>query len=141
MELNTIIERLNEQWTDIYYLLHYVHEDQLTHQAIRLLQHIEKNENATIGDLAKQLNVSHNTASEHTKRLIQKGFAKKQRSNVDERKVFVTLTDKGRDVLHRHTRLDENKLKKVLENFSASDLELLQKAFSLLSEGAKKCLR
>ncbi len=141
MQLDNMIETINEQWTDIYYLLHYVHDDNITHQAIRLLQHIEKNKETTMGDLAKHLSVSHNTASEHTKRLIKKGLVTKRRSSIDERKVFVTLTEEGRNVLYRHTRLDKDKLRKVLENLRTSDLEIIQKAFSILNEGAKKCLR
>ncbi|KXG10924.1 Organic hydroperoxide resistance transcriptional regulator [Anoxybacillus sp. P3H1B] len=141
MSLDDMIEAMNEQWTNIYYLLHYVHEEPLTHQAVRLLQYIEKNGEATIGDLAEHLHISHNTASEHTKRLIQKGFVTKQRSSRDERKVFVALTEEGRRVLYRHTRLDRDKLRKVLENFSSSDLEMIRKAFSMLSEEVEKCFR
>ncbi|WP_077616089.1 MarR family winged helix-turn-helix transcriptional regulator [Caenibacillus caldisaponilyticus] len=141
MQLDEMVETINEQWTDIYYLLHYVYDDNLSHQAIRLLQYIEKNEKATIGDLAKHLKVSHNTASEHTKRLMKKGLVTKRRSRTDERKVFVALTEKGRNVLYRHTRLDRDKLRKVLENLSPSDLEIIQKAFSVFSEGVKQCLR
>lgn len=141
MQLDEMVETINEQWTDIYYLLHYVYDDNLSHQAIRLLQYIEKNEKAIIGDLAKHLKVSHNTASEHTKRLMKKGLVTKRRSRTDERKVFVALTEKGRNVLYRHTRLDRDKLRKVLENLSPSDLEIIQKAFSVFSEGVKQCLR
>ncbi|MCI3988239.1 MarR family transcriptional regulator, partial [Bacillus vallismortis] len=72
--------KLNQQWTDIYYLLQYKHKDNISHQAIRLMQHIEKRGESTIGALAEYLSVSHNTASVHTKRLIQKGFAAKRRS-------------------------------------------------------------
>jgi len=137
MKLNTFIQTINDQWTDIYYYLHYVHKENITHQAIRLLQYIEKNEEATIGDLAKHLDVSHNTASEHIKRLIQKGYVTKQRSNQDERKVIVLLTEEGSNVLIRHTQLDQEKLRKVVESFSEEELETIQKAFSILSEGAR----
>jgi MarR family transcriptional regulator, organic hydroperoxide resistance regulator len=141
MQIDDIIEMINEQWTDIYYLLHYVHEDNITHQAIRLLQYIEKNKEATIGDLAKHLAVSHNTASEHIKRLIKKGLVTKRRSSVDERRVLVVLTEEGRRVLYRHTRLDKDKLKEIFKQMDQSDIELIQKAFTILSEGARKCLR
>ncbi|SFA42434.1 transcriptional regulator, MarR family [Parageobacillus thermantarcticus] len=141
MQIDDIIELINEQWTDIYYLLHYVHEDNITHQAVRLLQYIEKNKEATIGDLAKHLAVSHNTASEHIKRLIKKGLVTKRRSSVDERRVLVVLTEEGRRVLYRHTRLDKDKLKEIFKQMDQSDIELIQKAFTILSEGARKCLR
>uniref|UniRef100_UPI0035B5305C MarR family winged helix-turn-helix transcriptional regulator n=1 Tax=Parageobacillus toebii TaxID=153151 RepID=UPI0035B5305C len=79
--------------------------------------------------------------SEHTKRLIKKGLVSKKRSSLDERKVFVVLTEKGRHILYRHTRLDKEKLKKVLAQMDPCDAELIRKAFAILSEGAKKCLR
>ncbi len=41
MEMD-FIAKLNQQWTDIYYVLHYKHKDNISHQAIRLMQHIEK---------------------------------------------------------------------------------------------------
>ncbi|HCL4546766.1 MarR family transcriptional regulator [Clostridium botulinum] len=140
MELKNRIRIINEEWTDIYYLLHYIDKENLTHQAIRLLQYIDKNKETTIGDLAKHINTSSNTASEHIKRLIKKGLVTKQRSKVDERKVIVKITEEGKHTLHRHTNLDEAKLKKVLGSLTDSELEIIQKGFLILSEGAKKCL-
>jgi DNA-binding MarR family transcriptional regulator len=83
--------------------------------------------------------VTHNTASEHIKRLIKKGFVSKERSVEDERRVFVILTKEGSEVLYRNTRLDNEKLKNVLENLDTSDIEKIEKAFALLSQEAKKC--
>jgi DNA-binding MarR family transcriptional regulator len=139
MKLNNTIEVINQQWTDIYYSLHYVHQENISHQAIRILQHLEKNKNITVGNLANHLDVSHNTASEHTKRLIKKGYVTKKRSNQDERKVFVILTEKGTEILYRHTQLDKEKLGKVLQNLSDDDVETMIKALSTLSQAAKKC--
>lgn len=137
MELD-FINKLNQQWTDIYYSLHYKQKDNISHQAIRLMQHIEKQGEATIGALAEYLSVSHNTASEHTKRLIQKGLAAKRRSQQDERKVLVVLTKKGRSVLEQHTQLDKEKLKEIIERISSSEKELIQQAFEILSKEAKQ---
>ncbi|MEC1682287.1 MarR family winged helix-turn-helix transcriptional regulator [Bacillus mojavensis] len=137
MELD-FINKLNQQWTDIYYSLHYKQKDNISHQAIRLMQHIEKQGEATIGALAEYLSVSHNTASEHTKRLIQKGLAAKRRSQQDERKVLVVLTKKGRSVLEQHTQLDKEKLKEIIERISPSEKVLIQQAFEILSKEAKQ---
>ncbi|MCY9162678.1 MarR family transcriptional regulator [Bacillus atrophaeus] len=138
MEIDQSVNQLNLQWTDIYYSLHYKHEDNISHQAVRLLQYIDKNSESTIGNLADCLSISHNTASEHTKRLIQKGLAAKYRSEHDERKVFVALTEKGRLVLERNTQLDKEKLKSILERISVSERELIEKAFYILSKEAKQ---
>lgn len=137
MELD-FINKLNQQWTDIYYSLHYKQKDNISHQAIRLMRHIEKQGEATIGALAEYLSVSHNTASEHTKRLIQKGLAAKRRSQQDERKVLVVLTKEGRSVLEQHTQLDKEKLKEIIERISSSEKELIQQAFEILSKEAKQ---
>jgi DNA-binding MarR family transcriptional regulator len=137
MELD-FINKLNQQWTDIYYSLHYKQKDNISHQAIRLMQHIEKQGEATIGALAEYLSVSHNTASEHTKRLIQKGLAAKRRSQQDERRVLVVLTKEGRSVLEQHTQLDKEKLKEIIERISSSEKELIQQAFEILSKEAKQ---
>ncbi|MBO8171674.1 MAG: winged helix-turn-helix transcriptional regulator [Bacillaceae bacterium] len=130
---------LNQYWNTIYYCLHYPHKESISHQAVRLLQHIEMNGPSTIGQLAKWLSVSHNTASEHVKRLMGKGLIRKQRSPEDERKVFVALTEQGKTLLHRHTRLDESKLNRILENLSTEERATVEKAFQLLAEEAKQC--
>ena len=126
MEMD-FIAKLNQQWTDIYYVLHYKHKDNISHQAIRLMQHIEKQGEATIGALAEYLSVSHNTASEHTKRLIQKGLVAKRRSQQDERKVIVFLTQEGRSVLEQHTQLDKEKVTEIIKRLSTSEKEFLNR--------------
>nr|WP_242865550.1 hypothetical protein [Clostridium sporogenes] len=50
------------------------------------------------------------------------------------------ITEEDKYTLHRHTNLDEAKLKKVLGSLSDSELEIIQKGFLILSEGAKKYL-
>lgn len=42
MHKEEFIEAINQDWTDIYYHLHHKHHDGLSHQAVRLLQHLEK---------------------------------------------------------------------------------------------------
>ncbi|WP_243148750.1 MarR family winged helix-turn-helix transcriptional regulator [Clostridium sporogenes] len=69
--------------------------------------------------------------------MINKGFVTKQRSELDERKVIVKITEEDKYTSHRHTNLDEAKLKKVLGSLSDSELEII---FLILSEGAKKYL-
>ena len=139
MNINNKIKVLNEQWTDIYYSLHYVDKENLSHQVIRILQFIDKNKEATIGDLSKHINTSVNTSSEHIKRLIKKGFVDKYRSNEDERITLVTIIEVGKSALNRHTHLDEDKLKQIFETLDTSELEIIEKAFNLFSQEAKKC--
>ena len=131
------VEELNSYWTSIYYHLHYTHQEKITHQTIRLLQHIDKSSSVGIKEIADYLHVSHNTASEHVKRNIDKGYVYKNRDIHDERKVILHLTEAGKDILKRNSSLDEEKISAILREMTASEKQLIQQAFQLLSERAK----
>lgn len=132
------IVQLNQLWTDVYYHLRYNHQEKITHQVIRILQVIQKENFVGIKEIANAIQVSHNTASEHIKRLLEKKYLFKTRSIKDERKVILKLTDLGSDVLHRHSSLDEEKLKQLLfEKMSNEERNLILEAFNLLKERAE----
>lgn len=131
------VEELNGYWTSIYYHLHYTHQEKITHQTIRLLQHIDKSSSVGIREIADYLTISHNTASEHVKRSIEKGYVYKNRDIQDERKVILHLTEAGKYFLKRNSSLDEEKISAILREMTVSEKQLIQQAFQLLSERAK----
>lgn len=131
---------LNQYWTNIYYHLHYPHKEKVTHQVIRILQHVEKQDSVGINEIASYINVSHNTASEHVKRIIEKNYLIKKRATVDERKVILCLTELGKEVLYQNTSLDEQKLNHILNELSTNEQRLIEHAFRILSERAKQCI-
>ncbi|WP_410982054.1 MarR family winged helix-turn-helix transcriptional regulator [Bacillus cereus] len=131
------MKNVNQNWETIYYHLRYEYEDNLSHQAIRILQIISRETGTKIGKVASELGLSHNTASEHVKRLIQKGFVIKERNKQDERVVNLTLTTEGKEALAKHTLLDEEKLKVLESQFSKEEQQLIEKAFSLLAKESK----
>ncbi|MFV5174744.1 MarR family winged helix-turn-helix transcriptional regulator [Bacillus cereus] len=128
---------INQHWESIYYHLRYEYEDNLSHQAIRILQIVSREKDITIGKVATELSLSHNTTSEHIKRLIQKGFIVKERNKKDERVVNLTLTIEGIEVLEKHTLLDKEKIKILESQLSTEEQQLIEKAFSLLAKEAK----
>lgn len=128
---------INQHWESIYYHLRYEYEDNLSHQAIRILQIVSREKDITIGKVVTELSLSHNTASEHVKRLIQKGFIMKERNKQDERVVNLTLTKEGIEVLEKHTLLDKEKIKILESQLSKEEQQLIEKAFSLLAKEAK----
>ena len=133
------VNQLNQYWTDIYFYLHYPHVDKITHQAVRILQLIDKQPNTGINEVAIVLQISHNTASEHVKRLIDKKYIVKEKSGEDQRRVLLRLTELGSNVLYRNTSLDDEKLIKIVEQLSKEEQIIIEKAFKTLSEVAKKC--
>ena len=133
------VNQLNLYWTDIYFYLHYPHVDKITHQAVRILQLIDKQPNTGINEVAMVLQISHNTASEHVKRLIEKKYIIKEKSGEDHRRVILRITELGSNVLYRNTSLDDEKLMKIVEQLSKEEQIIIEKAFKTLSEVAKKC--
>lgn len=128
---------LNTYFTDIYYHLHRKHEQTISHQSVRILQIVQKEHSVTVRFLSEVLGISHNTASEHIKKLVNNGWVIKQRSEEDQRKVYLQLTEEGLKVVKQNTELDEQKLQAILNKLSEEDQHLILQAFRLLSEAAK----
>jgi MarR family transcriptional regulator, organic hydroperoxide resistance regulator len=132
-----MIENINQYFTDIYFNLHPTHQEAISHQSVRILQTVQKRQEVTIRDIAEQLTISHNTASEHVKKLVSKGLLQKERSEEDQRKVYLHLTEMGLTVLKNNSELDEKKLQIVLDKLSKEEQEKIVDAFRLLSEAVK----
>lgn len=128
---------LNKYFTDIYYYLHPKLEQIISHQSVRILQIIQKEELVTVRDIADALKISPNTASEHVKKLEYNGWVIKQRLKEDQRKVFLQLTSAGLEVVKQNTELDEVKLQQALLKLSNEEQTQVLKAFRILSEAAK----
>jgi len=131
------MQDLNHYFTNIYYHLHTTHEDVISHQSVRILQMIEKEDEVTVRDIAVLLNISQNTASEHVKKLERQGWLQKIRSEDDQRKVRLFLTKEGQLILKKNTELDEDKLKQAFSRLSEQQQQDVLQAFRLLSEVSK----
>jgi MarR family transcriptional regulator, organic hydroperoxide resistance regulator len=132
---------MNQLWTDIYYYLRYPHHEKISHQSVRIMQVIEKEKEVGIKEIAEVIQVSHNTASEHIKRLLEKQYVIKRRSRKDERRVILKLTSLGCEILHRHSNLDEGKLTDILNTMTEEERKSIIDAFTLLKEKAESCTR
>jgi len=138
--MNNRVNLLNEYWTDIYFHMHYQHKEQISHQVVRILQLVDKQDGIGVKEIASFLNISQNTASEHVKRMCEKNYLLKLRDSQDERKVILCLTDFGKEVLHRNTSLDQEKLVQVLNQMDDSEKKLVEQALKILSERARQCM-
>nr|WP_230198823.1 winged helix DNA-binding protein [Massilibacterium senegalense] len=91
----------------------------------------------TVRYLSEALNISHNTASEHVKKLVHNGGVIKQRADEDQRKVYIKLTEDGLQVVKKNPELDEEKLQAALNKLSEQEKKIVLQAFRLLSRVAK----
>jgi DNA-binding MarR family transcriptional regulator len=68
---------------------------------------------------------------------VRNGWLYKERSENDQRKVFLHLTDIGSSIVKKHTELDDNKLRIVLSKLTATERAKVIEGFKLLSEVSK----
>jgi len=69
------------------------------HQLLLALKGLPGGRKATIGELAERLQIQHHSAVELIDRLVERGFVVRARDGTDQRKVLITLTPKGENVL------------------------------------------
>ncbi len=132
-----MITNINEYFTTIFYHLHTTHEDVISHQSVRILQMIQKEEEVTVRDIAGLLNISPNTASEHVKKLERHAWVTKERASDDQHKVILHLTVEGLQILKKNSELDEEKLKHALNKLTEQEQQTILQSFRRLSEVAK----
>jgi len=82
----------------------------LTAPQLLLLQTVRREVEVPIGDIARSMSLSQATVTTIVDRLEARALLKRQRSQQDKRKVYVSLTEEGRRILDNaptalHTRL------------------------------------
>lgn len=84
-------------------------ESGLTGPQLLVMQVISQNEPVTAGQIAREVNLSQATVTSILDRLERKIYLRRVRSSEDKRKVLVSLTEAGGEVLERApTLMQEN---------------------------------
>lgn len=96
------------------------------------LQEIRQKKVTTLTELANALNVTKPSANGVVSRLIKEGFLSRTRSEEDQRKYFLSLTDKGRLVFH-HKELAYKKFIRLVESCTTEEQQkLLAESFQIM---------
>jgi DNA-binding MarR family transcriptional regulator len=77
----------------------------LTGPQLMVLKAIKNNSNMQISAIAKDISLSQATVTSILDRLELQGYAKRQRSVVDKRKVNIVLTEKSKEILEHDVDL------------------------------------
>lgn len=80
------------------------------HQAMLAVRGFPGDEPPTVGQLAARLQVNHNSAVGLVTRLVNHSYLKRQTSSEDQRRVHVSLTQKGNAILDRLTAAHRSEL-------------------------------
>lgn len=69
------------------------------HQLLLALKGLPDGRQATIGDLAERVQLQHHSTVELVNRLVERGFVQRCRDEEDLRRVLVSITSKGEEIL------------------------------------------
>lgn len=81
------------------------------HQLLLALKGAQAREKVTIGDLAERLKIQHNSTVELINRMVERDLVQRCRDEQDQRRVLVTLTAHGEEVLRRLSILHRTELR------------------------------
>lgn len=110
----------------------------LTMSQLRVLYMLQAAPGTPAGAVAAQLKVRPSTATGIVDRLVRQKLVRRERDDVDRRRVRISLTDKGREVI---TELDARKravIWRIFRNFSDKELSEIERAFTLLTAEAER---
>ncbi len=109
----------------------------LTGPQLIVLKEIEKNPNKQISEIAHNVSLSQATVTSILNRLEQQGFAVRQRSTSDKRKVTISLKEKSRNVLKSNPQLLQEEFSQRFEKLADWEksmiLSSLQRLASLMN--------
>jgi DNA-binding MarR family transcriptional regulator len=77
----------------------------LTPRMVAVIQHLAAGGPLTVGELAVHLRLSKATTTELVNRVEERGLVDRMRDDRDRRRVFVWLTDKGRQRAGAHAKV------------------------------------
>ncbi len=104
----------------------------LTYPQYLVLMVLWEDDSLTVNDIARRLILNTNTVTPLLKRMEQQGIIVRKRSDEDERKVIVQLTNKGRELQEDASRIPESLVSR-LGNSNLDMDELLRLKESLNS--------
>jgi len=98
----------------------------LTPRMLGVLQHLAIGGPLTLGELATHLGLSKATATELVNRVQQRGLVDRMRDERDQRRVYVWLTEHGRQRANSHARvLADDELLAAVGRMTPADRESL----------------
>ena len=81
------------------------------HQLILALKGLPEGRPATVGELAERLQIQHHSTVELVNRMVDRNLIERTRDERDQRKVLISLTSYGEEVLHKLSLLHRTELR------------------------------
>lgn len=98
------------------------------------LEAIGENRSRTMGEVAKDLNITVGTLTTAINRLVKKGYVDRRREATDRRIVKVFLTDRGVAAFRKHMGFHEKMIQSMLKDLKLDHQKLLINSLSNIKE-------
>ena len=98
----------------------------LKEYTLRQLYYIElinKNQDISVSELSKILNVKKSTVSVAINQLIDLGIVIKTQSKTDKRFYQLKLTPKGESIINKHMQIHKNTIKNIIEILNTDEID------------------
>ena len=135
--------RMNEVIED-FYKLFYETEDLALKQGIKCLTHTELHvieaidtDSLTMNELSERLGITMGTATVAVTKLSEKGFILRERSDLDRRKVFVSLSKKGNEALGYHNNYHNMIISSITKSIPTQDMDTFLGVFEVILKNLK----
>ena len=110
----------------------------LTMSQLRVLYMLQARPGAPAGAVAAQLKVRPSTATGIVDRLVRDGLVRRERDDLDRRRVRIWLTERGMRVINELRARNRAQIWKIFRNFSEQQLHDIDRTFTLLTSEAER---
>jgi DNA-binding MarR family transcriptional regulator len=81
------------------------------HQLLLAIKGLPVNKDASVGELAERLQIQHHSTVELVNRMVERGLLERRRDDNDQRRVLVSLTLYGEEILNKLSMLHRTELR------------------------------
>ncbi|WP_333647130.1 MarR family winged helix-turn-helix transcriptional regulator [Lacrimispora sp.] len=105
----------------------------VTNNDMHVIEAIGINEPKNMSAIAKELSVTVGTLTIAMNSLVKKGYVIRQRGKEDRRVVYISLSEKGKEVYGHHARFHQEMIEGAISGLSENEIEVLTKALTKLN--------
>ena len=135
---NVLVNLINEIWELEEKAIITEEFGDLTNNDMHVIEAIDMEGARNMTSVAKSLGVTTGTLTIAVNSLVKKGYVERVRSEEDRRVVLISLSQKGRKAYLHHQQFHEQMIEAIVEELSAEEQAVLEKALVKLDRFFRK---
>jgi len=110
----------------------------LTFNQYQALTFIHELKECSVNELAMKLKIAQSTTSQLVDRLVKAGLVNREIQSTDRRKMLVSLSKTGKEMMDKRTKSLRESYQKILSMLDEADQQMFEEAFEKFHEIAVK---